>query len=148
MAASVMFSMAGVNKARFLEQVRADPQTYRDWAGNGEWNIETTGKEDDMFSPFLRKPFKRAVEEGAAADVRPRSHVAAALKGEARVRFGGRYRPRPRVLFASGAAMAAGILFLLVGHYRSERPRPVTPPAYSIDTADTGEGRLVSRNLF
>jgi hypothetical protein len=64
MAASVMFSMAGVNKARFLAQVRADPQTYRDWAGNGEWDIETTGKEDDMFSPFLRKPFKRAVEAG------------------------------------------------------------------------------------
>jgi hypothetical protein len=64
MAASVMFSMAGVNKTRFMEQVRADPQTYRDWAGNGEWNIETTGKEDDMFSPFLRKPFKRAVEAG------------------------------------------------------------------------------------
>jgi ribulose 1,5-bisphosphate synthetase/thiazole synthase len=64
MAASVMFSMAGVNKARFLAQVRADPQTYRDWAGNGEWHIETTGKEDAMFSPFLRKPFKKAVEEG------------------------------------------------------------------------------------
>ncbi|HEX5462002.1 MAG TPA: FAD-dependent oxidoreductase [Steroidobacteraceae bacterium] len=64
MAASVMFSMAGVNKVRFMEQVRADPQTYRDWAGNGEWDIETTGKEDDMFSPFLRKPFKRAVEAG------------------------------------------------------------------------------------
>lgn len=64
MAASVMFSIAGVNKARFLEQVRSDPQTYRDWAGNGEWNIETTGKEDELFSPFLRKPFKRAVEEG------------------------------------------------------------------------------------
>jgi ribulose 1,5-bisphosphate synthetase/thiazole synthase len=64
MAASVMFSMAGVNKTRFLEQVRSDPQTYRDWAGNGEWNIETTGKEDAMFSPFLRKPFKKAVEAG------------------------------------------------------------------------------------
>ena len=64
MAASVMFSMTGVNKVRFLEQVRADPQTYRDWAGNGEWDIETTGKEDEMFSPFLRKPFKRAVEAG------------------------------------------------------------------------------------
>ena len=64
MAASVMFSMAGVNKTRFLEQVKADPQRYRDWRGNGEWNIQTDGKEDDMFSPFLRKPFKRAVEEG------------------------------------------------------------------------------------
>ena len=64
MAASVMFSMTGVNKARFLEQVRADPQTYRDWAGNGEWDIETTGKEDELFSPFLRKPFKQAAEKG------------------------------------------------------------------------------------
>lgn len=64
MAASVMFSMAGVNKQRFLEQVKADPQTYRDWAGSGEWHIETGGKEDDMFSPFLRKPFKRAAESG------------------------------------------------------------------------------------
>ena len=29
-----------------------------------EWDIETTGKEDELFSPFLRKPFKRAVEAG------------------------------------------------------------------------------------
>jgi hypothetical protein len=64
LAASVMFSMTGVNKPKFLEAVKADPQTYRDWAGNAEWEIETTGKEDEMFSPFLRKPFKRAVEAG------------------------------------------------------------------------------------
>ncbi len=64
MAASVMFSMTGVNKRRFLEQVKADPQTYKDWAGNGEWDIETTGKEDDLFSPFLRKPFQQAVAAG------------------------------------------------------------------------------------
>ena len=38
MAASVMFSMSGVNKRRFLEAVKADPQTYKDWAGNGEWD--------------------------------------------------------------------------------------------------------------
>jgi hypothetical protein len=64
MAASVMFSMSGVNKTRFIEQVKADPQTYADWGGNGEWDIETDGKEDAMFSPFLRKPFKKALEEG------------------------------------------------------------------------------------
>ena len=64
MAASVMFSMAGVNKRRFMEQVKADPQTYKDWTGNGEWDITTTGKEDDLFSPFLRKPFKQAVAAG------------------------------------------------------------------------------------
>jgi FAD dependent oxidoreductase len=64
LAASVMFSMTGVNKRKFLEEVKADSPTYRDWAGNAEWDIETTGKEDELFSPFLRKPFKRAVEAG------------------------------------------------------------------------------------
>jgi ribulose 1,5-bisphosphate synthetase/thiazole synthase len=64
MAASVMFSMTGVNKQRFLEKVKADPQTYKDWTGNGEWDITTTGKEDALFSPFLRKPFQQAVASG------------------------------------------------------------------------------------
>ena len=64
MSASVMFSMCGVNKSLFIEQVKADPQTYKDWAGNGEWDITTDGKEDDMFSPFLRKPFKKALAAG------------------------------------------------------------------------------------
>ena len=64
MATSVMFSMSGVDKHRFLEAVKADPQTYKDWEGNGEWNIETSGKEDALFSPFLRKPFKKALEAG------------------------------------------------------------------------------------
>ena len=49
--ASVMFSMSGVNKSRFIEHVKADPQTYRDWA-YGQWTVETTGKEDEMVSPF------------------------------------------------------------------------------------------------
>lgn len=64
LAASVMFSMTGVNKRKFLDAVKADPQTYRDWAGNAEWDIETSGKEDELYSPFLRKPFKQAVEAG------------------------------------------------------------------------------------
>ncbi len=64
MAMSVMFHLAGVDKRAFLDGIRADPQTYRDWAGNGEWDIETDGKEDSMFSPFLRKPFARALADG------------------------------------------------------------------------------------
>jgi ribulose 1,5-bisphosphate synthetase/thiazole synthase len=64
MAASVMFSMTGVNKRRFIDAVKADPQTYADWSGNGEWDYETTGKEDKLFSPFLRKPFKQALAAG------------------------------------------------------------------------------------
>jgi ribulose 1,5-bisphosphate synthetase/thiazole synthase len=64
MAVSVMFSMSGVNKQRFIDSVKADPQTYADWSGNEEWNYETTGKEDKLFSPFLRKPFKKALDAG------------------------------------------------------------------------------------
>jgi hypothetical protein len=64
MAVSVMFSMSGVDKRRFIEAVKADPQTYADWSGNGEWDYETTGKEDRLFSPFLRKPFKKALDAG------------------------------------------------------------------------------------
>ena len=62
-AASVMFHMSGVDKKRFMEGVRNDPQTYADWAG-GEWSIETSGKEDTMYSPFLRKPFEQAIAAG------------------------------------------------------------------------------------
>jgi hypothetical protein len=48
MAASVMFHLAGVDKKAFIDGVKADPQTYKDWAGGGEWNIETGGKEDEQ----------------------------------------------------------------------------------------------------
>ncbi len=64
MAASVIFHLAGVNKRRFLEGVAADPQTYGDWSGGGEWSVETDGKEDEMYSPFLAKPFKQAIKDG------------------------------------------------------------------------------------
>jgi hypothetical protein len=64
MAASVMFHLAGVDKKAFIEGVKAEPQSYKDWAGGGEWNIETGGKEDDMFSPFLKRPFEQAIKDG------------------------------------------------------------------------------------
>ena len=62
-AASVMFHLAGVNKSAFLDGIRADPQTYGNWS-TGEWQIETSGKEDAMFSPFLAKPFAQAIRDG------------------------------------------------------------------------------------
>jgi ribulose 1,5-bisphosphate synthetase/thiazole synthase len=62
-AASVMFHLAGVDKQAFIAGVRADPQTYADWSA-GEWSVETSGKEDDLFSPFLRKPFAQAIRDG------------------------------------------------------------------------------------
>ena len=64
MAVSVMFHLAGVDKRAFMDGIAADPQTYKDWSGAGEWEIETTGKEDDMFSPFFYKPFRKAIEDG------------------------------------------------------------------------------------
>lgn len=64
MAASVMFHLAGVDKRAFMAGIDADSPTYKDWAGSGEWTIETSGKEDDMFSPFLYKPFQKAIEDG------------------------------------------------------------------------------------
>lgn len=64
MAMSVMFHLAGVDPVAFREGVLADPQTYRDWSAGGEWDVETSGKEDEMFSPFLRKPFEHAVRDG------------------------------------------------------------------------------------
>ncbi|MFQ1701563.1 FAD-dependent oxidoreductase [Loktanella agnita] len=62
-AASVMFHLAGVDKQAFLSGVQDDPQTYKDWS-SGEWQVETDGKEDDMFSPFLGKPFELAIKNG------------------------------------------------------------------------------------
>jgi len=62
-AASVMFHVAGVDKARFMDDVRENPQTYADWS-TGEWTVETDGKEDEMFSPFLKKPFEVARDAG------------------------------------------------------------------------------------
>jgi len=59
---TVMFSCSGVNKKRFLEYVKENPSTYKDWGKN--WDIQKGGKEDDMFSPYLEKPFDRAREEG------------------------------------------------------------------------------------
>ena len=64
MATSVMFHMAGVDKKAFMEGIAADPQSYGDWRGNGEWDIETTGKEDALFSPFIRTPFAKAIADG------------------------------------------------------------------------------------
>ena len=63
MAASVMFHLAGVDKAAFLAGVAEDPQTYRDWAA-GEFAAETDEKDADLYSPYLGKPFEKAIADG------------------------------------------------------------------------------------
>ena len=60
LAASVMFHLAGVDKRRSWRAsrpIRRPTRTGR----RAEWAIETGGKEDDLFSPFLRKPFEQAI---------------------------------------------------------------------------------------
>ncbi len=59
---TVMFSVIGVERSRFLEYVKENPTTYRDWGKN--WDIQKGGKEDELFSPYLQKPFDLAREEG------------------------------------------------------------------------------------
>ena len=62
-SASVMFHMSGVNKEEFMNEIERDPQKYSDWSDKN-WQVQTSGKEDDMFSPFLRKPFEKAKDSG------------------------------------------------------------------------------------
>jgi len=62
MSVTVMFSCSGVNRAKFMEYVSENPMRYKDWGK--EWSIQTDGKEDDLFSPYLDKPFEKARAEG------------------------------------------------------------------------------------
>jgi len=65
---TVMFSCSGIDKGRFLDHVAATAPTYGDWTSH--WHVETSGKEDDLFSPYLHEPFERAREAGVIpADV-------------------------------------------------------------------------------
>ncbi|HXJ19041.1 MAG TPA: FAD-dependent oxidoreductase [Polyangia bacterium] len=59
---TVMFSVAGVDRRRFLDYVAENPTTYKDWGLN--WDIAKGGKEDDLFSPYLEKPFQQARARG------------------------------------------------------------------------------------
>lgn len=59
---TVMFSCSGVNRQKFLEYVQANPSSYKDWGNN--WDIQKGGEDDDLFSPYLEKPFTQARNEG------------------------------------------------------------------------------------
>ncbi|MCX6372381.1 MAG: FAD-dependent oxidoreductase [Actinobacteria bacterium] len=62
MGVTVTFSCAGVDKQRFLDYVKAQAPTYKDWSTG--WRIETSGKEDHLFSPYLQEPFELARQAG------------------------------------------------------------------------------------
>ncbi len=55
---TVTFAVTGVDRKRFLAHVRTHPSTYKDWG------VETSGKEDNMFSPYLSVPFQLARNAG------------------------------------------------------------------------------------
>lgn len=63
MSVTTMFHCKGVDTARFKRYIYDELKpTYKDWGGY--WDIETTGKEDDLFSPYFERPFVEAVREG------------------------------------------------------------------------------------
>lgn len=59
---TVMFSVVGVERKRFLDYVAENPTSYKDWGLN--WDIHKGGKEDELFSPYLEKPFAQARAAG------------------------------------------------------------------------------------
>jgi len=59
---TVMFSVTGVVRQRFLDYVKANPTSYKDWGL--AWDVEKGGKEDSLFSPYLEKPFEEARRQG------------------------------------------------------------------------------------
>lgn len=63
MNVTTLFNCKGVDVEKFQDWVdNVLKPTYKDWGGY--WSIETTGKEDDMFSPYFERPFVEAVNEG------------------------------------------------------------------------------------
>lgn len=62
MGVTTTFSCSGVDKEEFLAYVADNPQTLDAWAQT------TTGKEDEMFSTWLREPFAQAKEAGEMPD--------------------------------------------------------------------------------
>ena len=43
--------------------IRDSPHTYQDWCGP-DWSMKTSGKEDKLFSPYLKRPFEEAIKQG------------------------------------------------------------------------------------
>ena len=57
---TVTFGCSGVDVNKFLEYVKQKPSTLGDW----DEIEETSGKENDLFSPYIEAPFNLAKEAG------------------------------------------------------------------------------------
>jgi len=63
MSVTTLFNCKGVDVEKFKSYVKNELKpTYKDWGGY--WSIQTTGKEDDLFSPYFERPFVEGIEEG------------------------------------------------------------------------------------
>ncbi len=62
MGVTTVFSCAGVDKEKFIQYTRKNIATYADWGQT--WEQETTGKEDNLPSPYLGKEFAKAKDMG------------------------------------------------------------------------------------
>jgi len=67
MNVTTIFNCKGVDGRRFKDYIANELKpTYADWGGY--WDIKTTGKEDDLFSPYFERPFVEAVRDGLIPD--------------------------------------------------------------------------------
>ena len=55
---TVNFACSGVDARRFLTYVKQQHPTLKDWC------VKTSGKENGLFSPFIREPFEKAKAAG------------------------------------------------------------------------------------
>merc|ERR1711971_143621 len=62
MGMTTVFNASGVDKEDFVKYTESNPATYRDWSRT--WDQETTGKEDDLKSPYLDREFEEARARG------------------------------------------------------------------------------------
>ncbi|GHV46814.1 pyridine nucleotide-disulfide oxidoreductase [Spirochaetia bacterium] len=58
-----IFSCRGVDINKFKKYIYEDLQpTYKEWVRG--WGVETNGKEDELFAPYLLDAFNQAIKEG------------------------------------------------------------------------------------
>ncbi len=58
-AVTLVFNCCGIDRRRFMDYIKSDPATYGDWGE--DWAQQTSGHENDMFSPYFQKQFDKAI---------------------------------------------------------------------------------------
>ena len=62
MSVTSVINCAGVNKEKFLRYTQDKGATYADWGS--AWDQKTSGKEEELKSPYLQSEFEKAKEQG------------------------------------------------------------------------------------